>query len=43
MKIQHKEKMSNFEYDTGAIQPLKIMFFPDEIAYPLIWWEFPLD
>jgi len=36
MKIQHKETMSNFEYYTGVIQPIGIMFFSDEIAYPLI-------
>jgi len=36
MKIQHKETMSNFEYYNGAIQPIRIMFFSDEIAYHLI-------
>ena len=35
MKIQAKEIVNNSEYYSGAIQPLGIMFFSDEIVYPL--------
>jgi hypothetical protein len=35
MKIQAKEIVNNSEYYSGAIQPIGIMFFSDEIVYPL--------
>jgi hypothetical protein len=35
MKIQSEEIVNNSEYYTGAIQPIGIMFFSDEIIYPL--------
>jgi hypothetical protein len=35
MKIQHEETMNSSENYTGAIQPIGIMFFSDEIVYPL--------
>jgi len=35
MKIQHDETMNSSENYTGAIQPIGIMFFSDEIIYPL--------
>ena len=35
MKIQQEETINGSENDTGAIQPLGIMFFSDEIIYPL--------
>jgi len=35
MKIQHEETMKISENYTGAIQPIGIMFFSDEIVYPL--------
>ena len=35
MKIQSDEIVNNSEYYTGAIQPIGIMFFSDEIVYPL--------
>lgn len=35
MKIQSDEIVNNSEYYSGAIQPIGIMFFSDEIVYPL--------
>jgi len=35
MKIQSDEIVNNSEYYTGAIQPMGIMFFSDEMVYPL--------
>jgi hypothetical protein len=35
MKIQHEETMNSSENYTGAIQPIGIMFFSDEMVYPL--------
>jgi len=35
MKIQSDEIVNNSEYYTGAIQPIGIMFFSDEMIYPL--------
>jgi len=35
MKIQSDGIVNNSEYYTGAIQPMGIMFFSDEIVYPL--------
>ena len=35
MKIQHEETMNSSENYTGAIQPIGIMFFSDEMIYPL--------
>jgi len=35
MKIQSDEIVNNSEYYTGAIQPIGIMFFSDEMVYPL--------
>jgi len=35
MKIQSDEIVNNPEYYSGAIQPLGVMFFSDEIIYPL--------
>lgn len=35
MKIQHEETMKISENYTGAIQPIGIMFFSDEMIYPL--------
>ena len=35
MKIQSDEIVNNSDYYTGAIQPIGIMFFSDEIVYPL--------
>jgi hypothetical protein len=35
MKIQSEEIVNNSEYYTGAIQPIGIMFFSDEMIYPL--------
>ena len=35
MKIQHEETINNSENYTGAIQPIGIMFFSDEMIYPL--------
>jgi hypothetical protein len=35
MKIQAKEIVNNSEYYSGVIQPIGIMFFSDEIVYPL--------
>lgn len=35
MKIQHEEIMNSSENYTGAIQPIGIMFFSDEMIYPL--------
>ncbi len=35
MKIQHEETANNSENYTGAIQPIGIMFFSDEMIYPL--------
>jgi len=35
MKIQLEEIVNNSEYYTGAIQPIGIMFFSDEMVYPL--------
>jgi hypothetical protein len=35
MKIQHEETMNSTENYTGAIQPIGIMFFSDEMIYPL--------
>ena len=35
MKIQAKEIVNNPEYYSSAIQPIGIMFFSDEIVYPL--------
>ena len=35
MKIQSDEIVNNSEYYTGAIQPLGVMFFSDEMVYPL--------
>ncbi|PKP57872.1 hypothetical protein CVT91_09655 [Candidatus Atribacteria bacterium HGW-Atribacteria-1] len=35
MKIQSGEIVNNSEYYTGAIQPIGIMFFSDEMIYPL--------
>ncbi|MBA7559441.1 DUF2330 domain-containing protein [Candidatus Atribacteria bacterium 1244-E10-H5-B2] len=35
MKIQSDEMVNNSEYYTGAIQPIGIMFFSDEMIYPL--------
>ncbi len=35
MKIQGEGMTDNFDYYTGAIQPIGIMFFSDEIIYPL--------
>jgi hypothetical protein len=35
MKIQHEETMNSSENYSGAIQPIGIMFFSDEMIYPL--------
>ena len=35
MKIQHEETMNSSENYSGAIQPIGIMFFSDEMVYPL--------
>jgi len=35
MKIQSDEIVNNSDYYTGAIQPIGIMFFSDEMVYPL--------
>ena len=35
MKIQHEEIINSSENYTGAIQPIGIMFFSDEMVYPL--------
>ena len=35
MKIQHEEIINSSENYTGAIQPIGIMFFSDEMIYPL--------
>jgi len=35
MKIQHEETINSSENYTGAIQPIGIMFFSDEMIYPL--------
>ena len=35
MKIQHEETMNSSENYTGAIQPIGIMFFSDDMIYPL--------
>ncbi|GAG70436.1 unnamed protein product [marine sediment metagenome] len=35
MKIQHEEPINSSENYTGAIQPIGIMFFSDEMIYPL--------
>ena len=35
MKIQHEGTINSSENYTGAIQPIGIMFFSDEIVYPL--------
>ena len=35
MKIQSGELMDNSEYYSGAIQPLGVMFFSEEIIYPM--------
>ena len=35
MKIQHEGTINSSENYTGAIQPIGIMFFSDEIIYPL--------
>ncbi len=35
MKIQHEETINSSENHTGAIQPIGIMFFSDEMIYPL--------
>ena len=35
MKIQHGETINSSENYTGAIQPIGIMFFSDEMIYPL--------
>ena len=35
MKIQGEGMTDNFGYYTGAIQPIGIMFFSDEMVYPL--------
>ncbi len=35
MKIQHEETINSSENYSGAIQPLGIMFFSDEMIYPL--------
>lgn len=35
MKIQPEETMNSSENYTGAIQPIGIMFFSDEMIYPL--------
>jgi len=35
MKIQHEETINSSENYTGAIQPIGIMFFSDEMVYPL--------
>ena len=35
MKIQHEGTMNSSENYTGAIQPIGIMFFSDEMIYPL--------
>jgi len=35
MKIQSDEIVNNSEYYAGAIQPIGIMFFSDEMIYPL--------
>jgi len=35
MKIQHEETVNSSENYTGAIQPIGIMFFSDEMIYPL--------
>jgi len=35
MKIQSDEIVNNSDYYTGAIQPIGIMFFSDEMIYPL--------
>ncbi len=35
MKIQHEETINSSENYTGAIQPIGVMFFSDEMVYPL--------
>ena len=35
MKIQHEETMNSSENYNGAIQPIGIMFFSDDMIYPL--------
>jgi len=35
MKIQHEETINSSENYTGAIQPIGIMFFSDDMLYPL--------
>ena len=35
MKIKHEETMDSSENYTGAIQPIGVMFFSDEMIYPL--------
>ncbi|HER24127.1 MAG TPA: DUF2330 domain-containing protein [Candidatus Atribacteria bacterium] len=35
MKIQHEDTINNSENYSGAIQPIGIMFFSDDLVYPL--------